>query len=148
MLPDQINKVCRYACKYQLWRFSGAFELSAQARQAAQAAEILFGNTAPEDIQKLSERELLSTFANAPQMTISKAQWNNLTDVTDLVSSATQGMIFKSKGEARRIIQGRGLSINKVKVTDPHQMPNCDLLNGRYLLVQQGKKQYYLITIQ
>ena len=117
-------------------------------QQAAQAAEILFGNTAPEDIQKLSEREFLSTFADAPQMTISQAQWDNLTNVTDLVSSATQGMIFKSKVEARRMMQGGGLSINKVKVTDPHQMPSCDLLNGRYLLVQQGKKQYYLITIQ
>ena len=69
-------------------------------------------------------------------------------NVVDLMSTATQGMIFRSKGEARRIIQGGGLSINKVKVTDPQQKPNLDFLKGRYLLVQQGKKHYYLVVIR
>ncbi len=117
-------------------------------RQAAQAAEILFGDTTQQDIQKLSEQELLIVFADVPQMAISKEQWDNLADVVDLVSSATQGMILKSKGAARRMVQGGGLSINKVKITDPHQKPNCDLLRDRYLLVQQGKRQYYLITVR
>ncbi|MHA7877650.1 MAG: tyrosine--tRNA ligase [Bacteroidota bacterium] len=117
-------------------------------RQAAQASEILFGNTTQEDIQQLSEEALLTIFANVPQITISKEQWNCLADVTDLVASATQGMICKSRGEARRMIQGGGLSINKTKIADPHQRPNWELLRGKYLLVQQGKKRYYLITIR
>ena len=117
-------------------------------RQAAQASEILFGNTTQADIQTLSEQVLLAIFSNVPQVTISKALWESLADVTDLVSSATQGSIFKSKGEARRMIQGGGLSINKTKVTDPHQKPHFQCLQDRYLLVQQGKKDYYLIIVR
>ncbi len=116
-------------------------------RQAAQAAEILFGHAAQQDIHTLSEQALLTIFSNAPQIIISKEQWEKLADVTDLVSSATQGVIFQSKGEARRMIQGGGLSINRIKVTDPHQKPNFKRLQDRYLLVQQGKKHYYLIVV-
>ncbi|MFM2428333.1 MAG: hypothetical protein RL012_217 [Bacteroidota bacterium] len=116
--------------------------------QAAQATEILFGPTTQEDIQKLNERELLTIFANVPQITISKEAWENLADVTDLVSSVTQGVIFQSKGEARRMIREGGLSINKIKVTDPRQKPNFKLLQDRYLLAQQGKKSYYLIVVE
>ncbi len=117
-------------------------------RQAAQAAEILFGHAAQQDIHTLSEQDLLTIFANVPQITISKEQWEDLTDVADLVSSTTHGVIFQSKGEARRMIQGGGLSINKVKITDPHQKPNFKRLQDRYLLVQQGKKHYYLIVVR
>jgi tyrosyl-tRNA synthetase len=117
-------------------------------RQAAQTTEILFGSATQEDIQTLSEQDLLTIFSNVPQITISKEQWADLADVADLISSATQGVICKSKGEARRMIQGGGLSINKVKVTDPHQKPHFKRLQDRYLLVQQGKKYYYLIVVR
>jgi tyrosyl-tRNA synthetase len=116
-------------------------------RQAAQATEVLFGAATQADIQALSEQDLLTIFASVPKITISKAQWADLADVAALVSSTTQGIIFKSKGEARRIIQGGGLSINKVKITDPHQKPHVKRLHDRYLLVQQGKKHYYLIVV-
>lgn len=116
-------------------------------RQAAQATEVLFGAATQADIQALSEQDLLTIFASVPKITISKAQWADLADVAELVSSTTQGIIFKSKGEARRIIQGGGLSINKVKITDPHQRPHVKRLHDRYLLVQQGKKHYYLIVV-
>ena len=116
--------------------------------QAAQAAELVFGHATPEAFQTLDEKALLAIFSNIPQITISKAVWQAANNVTDLISSATQGLIFKSKGEARRLIQGGGLHINKIKVTDPHQKPNFDLLQEKYLLVQQGKKHYYLIEIQ
>lgn len=117
-------------------------------RQAAQTTEILFGSATQADIQTLSEQDLLTIFANVPQITISKEAWENLTDVADLVSSTTQGIVCRSKGEARRMIQGGGLSINKAKVTDPHQKPHFRLLQDRYLLVQQGKKYYYLIVVR
>ncbi|XWN34800.1 MAG: tyrosine--tRNA ligase [Roseivirga sp.] len=121
---------------------------SAQAfRQAAQATELLFGHAPTEDLQALSEQALLTLLANVPQCTLSQAQFAALTDVTTLVSSATQGLIFSSKGEARRAIQGGSLRINKTRVTDPHQPPGFTLLNGKYLLVQQGKKHYYLIVV-
>ena len=117
-------------------------------RQAEQAAEILFGCATQADILKLSEQELLTIFAEVPRITISKETWQHATDLADLVSSETQGVIFKSKGEARRMIQGGGLSVNKVKVTDPHQQPNFCLVQDKYLLIQRGKKQYYLVTIR
>lgn len=117
-------------------------------RQVAQVTEILFGSATQEDIQALSKKDLLAIFANVPQITISKEAWEHLADVADLVSSTTQGIIFKSKGEARRIIQGGGLSINKVKVIDPRQKPKIRLLQDRYLLVQQGKKHHYLIIVR
>ena len=117
-------------------------------RQAAQAAEILFGNATPKDILTLNEQDLLTIFANVPQINISQEQWKNLTDITDLVSSVTQGIIFKSKGEARRTIQGGGLSINKIRITDPHQKTDLLLLQEKYLLVQRGKKQCYLVVVQ
>lgn len=117
-------------------------------QQAAQAAQILFGNATQDDLQALSEQELLTIFANVPQVALSKGQLEATADVVALVSSATQGTIFQSKGEVRRMIQGGGLSINKIKVTDPHQQPTYTLLQNRYLLVQKGKKHYYLIVVQ
>ena len=122
---------------------------SAQAyHQAAQATKILFGNASQEDLQKLQEQDLLTIFSSVPKITISKEQWENLADVTDLVSSATHGLIFKSKGEARRMIQGGGLSINKIRVIDPYQTPSFKYLQDRYLLIQQGRKRYYLIVVR
>lgn len=116
--------------------------------QAAQTASILFGNATQEDIQVLSEQDLLTVFANVPRVTLSKEIWKTIDDVLTLVTTATEGVIFKSKGEARRMIQGGGVSINKVKVTDPHQKYDSKLLQEKYLLVQQGKKNYYLIVIE
>ncbi len=116
--------------------------------QAAQTAQILFSDVNQEAIQALAEQDLLTIFANVPQVTISKEQLEAITDVTELVSSTTQGVIFDSKGEARRMIQAGGLSINKVKVTDPYQKPLIRLLQDRYILIQQGKKSYYLIAVK
>ncbi|MEL6607095.1 MAG: S4 domain-containing protein, partial [Bacteroidota bacterium] len=116
--------------------------------QAAQTANILFGNATQEDIQALSEQDLLTVFANVPQVTLSKDTWGTIEDALTLVTTATEGIIFKSKGEARRMIQGGGVSINKVKVTDPHQKPDFKLLQEKYMLVQQGKKNYHLIVIE
>ena len=89
----------------------------------------------------------MTVFANVPQVVLSREQLEAVPDVVELVSSATQGVIFQSKGEARRMIQAGGLSINKVKVTDPHQKPSFKRLQEKYLLVQQGKKNYYLLVI-
>ena len=116
--------------------------------QAAQTANILFGNATSEDVQALSEQDLLTVFANVPQVTLSKDAWETIEDVLTLVTTATDRVIFKSKGEARRMIQGGGVSINKVKVTDPGQSLDFKRLQKKYMLVQQGKKNYYLIVIE
>ncbi|MBK5278070.1 MAG: tyrosine--tRNA ligase [Bacteroidia bacterium] len=111
------------------------------------ASNILFGNSVSEDLNSLDEETLLSVFEGVPQTTISKSEFESATSLTDLLSEITQGKIFSSKGEARKMIQGGGVSINKIKVSDPNQKPDFKLLQDRYLLAQKGKKNYYLIII-
>ena len=114
---------------------------------AVRASSILFGNSVTEDLQSLDENTLLSVLEGVPQSFISKSVFEACTSVTDLLSEVTKGSIFPSKGEARRMIRGGGVSINKVRVEDPDQKPDFKLLQNRYLLAQKGKKNYYLITV-
>lgn len=114
---------------------------------AIKASNILFGNSTTEDLNDIDERTLLSIFEGVPQCTITKDLLAASEDVTELVSLTTNGIIFKSKGEARRMIQGGGVSINKTKIIDPVQKASFNLLNEKYLLVQKGKKNYYLVIV-
>lgn len=115
---------------------------------AVNASAILFGNSVTEDLQRLDENTLLAVFEGVPQVTINQSTLTTCNTVTDLLSEATQAAIFPSKGEARKMIQGGGVSINKIKLTDPNQKPAFTLLQNKYLLAQKGKKNYYLIIVQ
>ena len=115
--------------------------------RAAKASELLFGHATQADLLALSEKDLLTIFASVPQIKISKEQLARVEHVMALVTSATQGIIFASKRTARQMIQEGGISINKAKITDPYQKPAWVLLRERYLLVQRGRKSYYLITV-
>lgn len=115
--------------------------------QAAKASGLLFGQDTQEDLFALSEQHLLTLFASVPPIAMRKEQLARVEHVMELVTSATQGLIFSSHGEARRMIQGGGLRINKVKVMDPYQKPDWVLLQERYLLIQKGKKHYYLVRV-
>ncbi|MFN8343128.1 MAG: tyrosine--tRNA ligase [Cyclobacteriaceae bacterium] len=115
---------------------------------AVNAARILFGSSVTEELQALPESSLLSVLDGVPQALISRDEYDRCGSVTDLLSDLTKGTVFPSKGEARRMIQGGGVSINKIKVEDPAQKPAYNLLHGKYLLAQKGKKNYYLICIQ
>ncbi len=115
---------------------------------AVNASAILFGNSVTEDLQRLDENTLLAVFEGVPQVTINRSTLTTCNTVTDLLSEATQATIFPSKGEARKMIQGGGVSINKIKITDPNQKPEFTLLQNKYLLAQKGKKNYYLIIVQ
>jgi len=114
---------------------------------ALKASGILFGNSVTEDLQTLDESTLLSVFEGVPQTAISRSEFETCATVTDLLSELTKGGIFPSKSEARRMIQGGGVSINKIKISDPNQKPDFKLLQNRYLLAQKGKKNYHLISI-
>jgi tyrosyl-tRNA synthetase len=114
---------------------------------AVKASTILFGNSVTEDLQSLDEDTLLAVFEGVPQVAISSAAFESCNSVTDLLSEATQSTIFPSKGEARKMIQGGGVSINKIKISDPSTKPNFELLQNKYLLAQKGKKNYYLIRV-
>ena len=71
----------------------------------------------------------------------------NASNVTDFLSEDTKNLIFASKGEARRMIQGGGVSINKIKINSIDQKVDFELLQDKYLLVQKGKKNYYLLKV-
>lgn len=120
----------------------------ADLEQAIKASSILFGNSVTEDLISLDEDTLLSVFEGVPQVSISKSTYASANTITDLLSDLTQSVIFPSKGEARKMIQGGGVSINKIKLTDVAAKPSFSLLLNKYLLAQKGKKNYYLIIVE
>ncbi len=113
---------------------------------AIKASQILFGKSTTEDLVTLDEATLLSVFEGVPQVDISTADLKSCNDITTFLSETTQGVIFKSKGEARRMLQAGGVGINKEKVTADQNI-DFKLLQEKYLLVQKGKKNYFLVTV-
>ncbi len=118
---------------------------AALCRQVADASQLLFGRGPIAALERLPAPLLLEVLAGVPHVTITQGTLAATQDVTDLVTVATQGAIFASKRAAREVITAGGLRINKVPITDPHQAPEFTWLHGRYLLVQRGKKAYYLL---
>ena len=112
-------------------------------QQALEASEILFGKGTTESLKKLTEEIFLSVFEGVPQFTISKSELEAGLNIIDFLSEKTG--IFKSKGEARRMLQGGGVSINKNKVDESASVSSADLLNGKYILAQKGKKDYFIV---
>ena len=112
---------------------------------AIRASQILFGKSTTEALNSIDEETLLSVFEGVPRIRVDKETLSRSPNVTDLLSEVTKGQIFPSKGEARRMIKGGGVSINKVRVTSPESLPDVKLLRDKYLLVQRGKKNYFLI---
>lgn len=113
---------------------------------AVEASEILFGKGTSESLQKLSEEDFLSVFEGVEQFKINKADLETGLDIVDLVTEKTN--IFPSKGEARKMIQGGGVSINKTKVeTVETKVTAENLINNKYILIQKGKKNYYVIKV-
>ncbi|HSZ24688.1 MAG TPA: tyrosine--tRNA ligase [Cytophagaceae bacterium] len=115
---------------------------------AVKASELLFGKSTTEDLQSLSEDTLLSILEGIPQVEISHSDYSEATNVTDFLSVTTQSIIFPSKGEARKMIAAGGVSINKNKLSSPDQKVKFDLLFKKYLLIQKGKKNYFLVILK
>jgi len=114
---------------------------------AIKASSILFGKSTTEDLASLDEKTLLQVFEGVPQTEIAASDLEDAGDVTTFLSETTNNIVFKSKGEARKMIQGGGVSINKAKVSDPTSKPDFELLQGKYLLAQRGKKNYFLVKV-
>ncbi len=113
---------------------------------AIEATNILFGKGTHESLAALDEKTLLAVFEGVPMFDLSRADLEAGIPVLDLLAQHTQ--VFPSKGEARRMLQGGGLSLNKDKLSDPEEIVNdTRLISGKFLLVQKGKKQYYLIRV-
>lgn len=115
---------------------------------AIKASNILFGSSTTEDLQSLDEETLLSVLEGVPQTTIKKSIYKECPSVIDLLSDVSNKIVFPSKSEARRMIQGGGVSINKIKVENENASPDFTLLQGKYLLAQKGKKNYFLIRVE
>lgn len=113
---------------------------------AIEASQILFGKATKENLQKLDEATFLDVFNGVPHYTVSK----DLLGSTAVDFFTQDGMeIFPSKGELRKLVKGGGVSLNKEKLTAFDQIVTAeDLIDGKYLLVQRGKKNYFLITVK
>lgn len=120
----------------------------ADYESAVKASNILFGNSTTEELASLDEDTLLSVFEGVPQVTITRSELDNCGNVVELLSTVSKNTIFPSKSEARKMIQAGGVSINKQKVADVNSKPGVELLQGKYLLAQRGKKNYYLIVVE
>ena len=111
---------------------------------AVEASEILFGKGTEDTLRKLDEATFLSVFEGVPQFEIAKGELESGINIIDLLAEKTS--VFPSKGEARRTIAGGGVALNKVKVDTPEEMiTSSKLIGGKYLLVQKGKKNYFLL---
>ncbi len=113
---------------------------------AVEASQILFSNKAADTLHKIDEATLLSVFDGVPQFEISRQLLKDQTKLADLL--VDHAPVFPSKGELRKLAQGGGFAINKEKVADPYAPASEEmLLNDKYILVQKGKKSYYLLKV-
>lgn len=113
---------------------------------AKEASVILFGKGTKESLSKFDDATLLSIFEGVPQFKVSK---DILGQTAVDIFTSDDAKVFASKGEMRKLVQGGGVSLNKEKLQSFDQViTESDLLNSKYLLVQRGKKNYYLITVE
>lgn len=111
---------------------------------AVEASQILFSNKANDILHKIDEATLLSVFEGVPQFEVSRDRLSAGIPAIQLLTD--EAAVFSSKGEMRKMTQGGGVSINKEKLTDPNATIDAShLLNGKYILAQRGKKNYYLL---
>lgn len=114
---------------------------------AVEASQILFSNKAGDILRRIDEDTLLAVMEGVPQHVIRRSDIEAGIKLADLLTDAAP--VFASKGEMRKMVQGGGLSINKEKVTDPYVEATVDmLLDGKYILAQRGKKNYFLLKAE
>lgn len=114
---------------------------------AIKASEILFSKTAVDELKQLSEKQLLEVMEGVPQVNVSLSLLE--TEGADLITFLAEQNIYSSKGEARKALQGNAVSINKEKVSAvDFKVETQHLLNNKYILIQKGKKDYYLAIFE
>lgn len=113
--------------------------------KAVAASQMLFGKSTSEDLRKLDERTLLDVFDGVPTFEVAADKLP--CGILDFLAIETA--VYSSKGEARRAIQGNGFSLNKDKFADPNgEVKPSDVVDGKYILCQKGKKDYYLVIVK
>ena len=113
---------------------------------AVEASQILFSNKAGEILHKIDEPTLLAVMEGVPQFEIPRSVITDGVKLADLLTD--HAAVFPSKGEMRKMVQGGGVSVNKEKISDAYAPVSADmLLNDKYILVQRGKKNYFLLKV-
>ncbi|MGQ1785379.1 MULTISPECIES: tyrosine--tRNA ligase [unclassified Saccharicrinis] len=114
---------------------------------SVEASQILFGKSTMDALKKIDEDTFLAVFEGVPMFNVSKDELESGIDILELLAVQTE--IFPSKGEARKTIKGGGVSLNKEKITVGDMSVNTDyLLNDKYLLVQKGKKNFFVVIVE
>ncbi len=112
--------------------------------KAVEASQILFGKVTTASLAKLDKETFFEVFEGVPTYAIDRSKLDDGVPIVELL--ATETAVFPSKGDLRRTIKGNGLSLNKVKLTDQEYLvTGADLINGSYILIQKGKKSYFII---
>jgi len=115
--------------------------------KAIKSSEFLFGNTGIEFLNELNNAEVIGLFEGLPNYTIALNDLQQGINASDLLAAHTA--VFPSKGEAKKMIQGGGVAVNKVKINTPEDIYTTDaLVNNKFLVVQKGKKNYFLIVVE
>jgi len=112
---------------------------------AVEASQILFGKGTTEMLKNMEEKTLLSVFKGVPQTEVSREEFDAGIGILDFISAKAGA--FKSNGEARRMLKDNAVSINKSKIKESFELTNDSLLNNKYILVQKGKKNYFLVKV-
>ena len=112
---------------------------------AVEASQILFGKGTTEMLMNMDEKTLLSVFKGVPQNEISKQEFEEGIGILDFLSAKAKA--FKSNGEARRMLKDNAVAINKSKIKESFVIDESCLLNDKYVLVQKGKKNYFLVKV-
>ncbi|MBL0736635.1 tyrosine--tRNA ligase [Flavobacterium sp. GN10] len=116
-----------------------------ELEKAIQASNILFGNSTAEDLKKLDEATFLEVFDGVPQAEIAKADLENGLEIITVLNEKTG--FFKSNGEARRALTANSISVNREKIKEDFVLTSNDLINNQFVLLQSGKKNYFVIRV-
>ncbi|WP_417885285.1 tyrosine--tRNA ligase [Zunongwangia sp.] len=112
---------------------------------AVKASEVLFGKSTAEDLKSLNEKTFLDVFEGVPQAEVSKADIEEGLDMIAVLSAKTG--FLKSNGEARRALKENSVSVNKEKVKEDYTLKESDLINGKYVIINKGKKNTYILVV-
>jgi tyrosyl-tRNA synthetase len=116
-----------------------------ELEKAIKASNILFGNATADDLKELDEATFLEVFDGVPQAEIARAEMESGIEVIALLNEKTG--FFKSNGEARRALNANSISVNKEKVQEDFVLSSKDLINNQFVLLQSGKKNYFVVRI-
>ncbi|MBT8205985.1 MAG: tyrosine--tRNA ligase [Eudoraea sp.] len=115
-------------------------------KKAIQASGILFGKSTSEDLRHLDEDTFLEVFDGVPQASLSRAEFDKGLDIIAALAAKTG--FLKSNGEARRELKQQSISVNKERVSEGYTLNQKDLINNKYILLQRGKKNYYVLIVE